>query len=68
MHQAVVEVGTGICKNTDQARLEITQLRKTVAQLAGEQGLRIGASGTHPFSHWAKQLITEHPPLQRNCK
>ena len=61
MHQAVVEVGTGICRNTDQARAEISQLRKTVAQLAGEQGLHIGAAGTHPFSHWEKQLITDHP-------
>ncbi|MES2447093.1 MAG: carboxylate-amine ligase [Bacteroidota bacterium] len=61
MHQAVVEVGTGICHNTDQARKEISQLRYTVSQLAGEQGLRIGAAGTHPFSHWEKQLITEHP-------
>lgn len=61
MHQAVVEVGTGICKNTTQARQEISQLRHTVAQLAGDAGLRIGAAGTHPFSRWEKQLITEHP-------
>ncbi len=61
MHQAVVEVGTGICKNTTQARQEISQLRHTVAQLAGNAGLRIGAAGTHPFSRWEKQLITEHP-------
>ena len=54
MHQAVVEVGTGICKDTEQARQEISQLRRTVAELAGEQGLRIGAAGTHPFSHWEK--------------
>ena len=61
MHQAVVEVGTGICKDTTQARLEISGLRHTVSQLAGELGLRIGAAGTHPFSRWEKQLITEHP-------
>ena len=61
MHQAVVEVGTGICKNTTQARQEISQLRHTVAQLAGDAGLIIGAAGTHPFSRWEKQLITEHP-------
>ena len=59
MHQAVVEVGTGICRTTTEARKEIAQLRYTVSQLAGEQGLRIGAAGTHPFSHWEKQLITE---------
>jgi carboxylate-amine ligase len=61
MHQAVVEVGTGICKNTSQARLEISGLRNTVSQLAGELGFSIAAAGTHPFSRWEKQLITEHP-------
>lgn len=61
MHQAVVEVGTGICKSTAEARREISQLRYTVSELAGELGLSIGAAGTHPFSRWEKQLITEHP-------
>ncbi|MBE7179077.1 MAG: carboxylate-amine ligase, partial [Mucilaginibacter polytrichastri] len=61
MHQAVVEVGTSICRSTTEARTEVAKLRKTVATLAGEIGLRIGAAGTHPFSHWQTQLITEHP-------
>ncbi len=61
MHQAVVEVGTHICNNTEEARKEVTKLRLTVAQLAGDLGMRIGAAGTHPFSHWQNQLITEHP-------
>lgn len=61
MHQAVVEVGTNICRNTEEARIEVAKLRRTVSQLAGDIGLRIGASGTHPFSRWEKQLITEHP-------
>jgi carboxylate-amine ligase len=61
MHQAVVEVGTHICKNTDEARSEVIKLRKTVAMLAGELGFRIGSAGTHPFSQWETQLITDHP-------
>lgn len=61
MHQAVVEVGTSICKNTSEARTEVSKLRNLVAQLAGDIGLRIGAAGTHPFSHWQHQLITDHP-------
>ena len=32
MHQAVVEVGTSICHNTDEARAEVIKLRKTVAR------------------------------------
>jgi carboxylate-amine ligase len=61
MHQAVVEVGTGICTDNEQARKEISQLRRHVAEVAASLGLRIGASGTHPFSHWSKQLITPNP-------
>ncbi len=61
MHQAVVEVGTGICKDIVQAYDEIRTLRKVVSEVAGSLNLRIGASGTHPFSHWSKQLITPNP-------
>lgn len=61
MHQAVVEVGTGICRNTEEARADLSNLRKTISQVAESIGLRIGASGTHPFSKWERQLITDHP-------
>ncbi len=61
MHQAVVEVGTSICANIDEAAREIGYLRKTVSDIAGTLGLRIGAAGTHPFSHWTHQLITPNP-------
>ncbi len=61
MHQAVVEVGTSICNDVSEARQEIMRLRKLVAGVAAELGLKIGAAGTHPFSQWSKQLITPNP-------
>lgn len=61
MHQAVVEVGTGICKNVDEAYQDIRKLRKAVSEIAGSLNLKIGAAGTHPFSHWSTQLITPNP-------
>jgi glutamate---cysteine ligase / carboxylate-amine ligase len=61
MHQAVVEVGTNICQNIDEAREQVTHLRRTVSKVARELGYAIGAAGTHPFSMWQTQLITEHP-------
>lgn len=61
MHQAVVEVGTGICANIDEARNDLSKLRKAVSDIAIDQGLRIAAAGTHPFSHWSTQLITPNP-------
>jgi glutamate---cysteine ligase / carboxylate-amine ligase len=60
MHQAVVEVGTDICQDIDEAYNDVATLRKTISQIAGDIGLRVGASGTHPFSHWESQLITDH--------
>lgn len=60
MHQAVVEVGTDICANVDEAFVDVATLRRTISGIGDELGLWIGASGTHPFSHWESQLITEH--------
>jgi carboxylate-amine ligase len=60
MHQAVVEVGTDICQNIDEAFTDVSTLRKTISHIAGDLGLWVGAAGTHPFSHWQSQLITEH--------
>ncbi|MGI8582862.1 MAG: carboxylate-amine ligase, partial [Chitinophagaceae bacterium] len=60
MHQAVVEVGTDICQDIDEAMMDVSTLRKTISSIAGDLGLWVGASGTHPFSHWESQLITDH--------
>ena len=60
MHQAVVEVGTDICQDIDEAMMDVATLRKTISAIAGDLGLWVGASGTHPFSHWESQLITDH--------
>jgi glutamate---cysteine ligase / carboxylate-amine ligase len=58
MHQSVVEVGTNICTNIQEARDEITYLRKMIIGLAKDQNLLIAAAGTHPFSDWQDELIT----------
>jgi carboxylate-amine ligase len=60
MHQAVVEVGTDICQNVDEAYADVSTLRKTISGIGEGLGLWLGASGTHPFSLWQSQLITEH--------
>jgi len=61
MHQAVVEVGTHICKDVDDAKEQITHLRKTISEIADSLGFKIAAAGTHPFSEWEKQLLTPNP-------
>jgi carboxylate-amine ligase len=58
MHQSMIEVGTGICNNIQEARTDVIKLRRTVAALAESKGLRIAAASTHPFSNWRDQKIT----------
>jgi len=60
MHQSMVEVGTGVCKNIQEARADLIKLRSTVSGLAEQKGLRIAAASTHPFSRWQEQKITPH--------
>jgi carboxylate-amine ligase len=59
MHQSVVELGTEICDSIECARAHVIELRSRLAELAGRSGLKIASMGTHPFSHWRDQLITE---------
>ena len=57
MIQSMIEVGTGICKNIEEARADISRLRCIIATLARKKGLEIVAASTHPFSHWQDQKI-----------
>jgi glutamate---cysteine ligase / carboxylate-amine ligase len=57
MHQSVVEVGTGVCKNIKEAKAEIKMLRRDIIGLANENGLRLASVATHPFSDWRTQEI-----------
>ncbi len=57
MHQSVVEVGTGICRNIQEAARELKCLRSNILDLATRNGLRVAAAGTHPFADWRKQDI-----------
>ncbi|MEO8663045.1 MAG: carboxylate-amine ligase [Bryobacteraceae bacterium] len=57
MHQSVVEVGTGVCRDMKEARRDLTQLRSTLIQVSRENGLRLAAAGTHPFADWRVQQI-----------
>jgi carboxylate-amine ligase len=60
----VVEVGTDICRDVDEARKDVSALRKTISTIADSLGFHIGAAGTHPFSHWQSQLINDHVRYQ----
>src|SRR6187200_791005 len=68
MHQSVVELGTEICQSVVDARAHVIELRTKLAELAGGSGLKIASVGTHPFSHWRDQLITQGERYQEIVK
>src|SRR5919197_1404165 len=68
MHQSVVELGTDICDSIENARAHVIDLRSKLAGLADKAGLKIASVGTHPFSHWRDQLITEGERYQEIVK
>ncbi len=57
MHQSVVEVGTIVCRDIQEARVEIQKVRKAMIGLAQEHGLRLASAATHPFADWRQQAI-----------
>src|SRR3954464_7588129 len=65
MHQSVVELGTEICDSIGCARNHVTELRSRLAALAARSNLKIASVGTHPFSHWRDQLITQGERYQQ---
>jgi carboxylate-amine ligase len=61
MHQSVIEVGTRVCRNVDEAREDLYDLRRNMIHLAEENGLVLVAGATHPFADWRAQEIYPDP-------
>jgi carboxylate-amine ligase len=57
MHQSVVEVGTGVCRNIKDAAADLRSLRRQMIGLAKDNGLMLVAGATHPFADWRAQEI-----------
>jgi len=68
MHTSVVEVGTRVCDNIDEAREDIYELRREMIKLARENGLILVAGATHPFADWRTQEIYPDPRYQQVVK
>ena len=61
MHQSVIEVGTRVCGNIQEAQEELFDLRRNMVRLAREHGLMLVAGATHPFADWRMQEIYDDP-------
>jgi carboxylate-amine ligase len=57
LHQSVIEVGTRVCRNIQEAQEDLFDLRRNMIRLAEENKLQLVAGATHPFADWRTQEI-----------
>jgi carboxylate-amine ligase len=61
LYRSMVELNTPVCSTLAEVRQAVHAGRRSLIEAAGRQGLRIAAAGTHPFSHWRDQRVTDKP-------
>ena len=59
LFQSVLEIATRPCADLAEATAQLLELRRLVASIAAEQGMLLGAAGTHPFARCDDQRIVE---------
>jgi carboxylate-amine ligase len=59
--ESVCEIATTPCTDAAEVGVQLGELRRMVMAAAGQRGLAIGASGTHPFAMWEDQRIVSRP-------
>jgi len=59
--QSVVEISTRIGVNVEEAIDDVVDLRGRLSRVAAEHGAAIASAGTHPFSRYEHQDVTERP-------
>ncbi len=57
--RAQIEIGTRVCRTLEEARWELTRLRKVIVDVANEHDMAPIAASTHPFATWGEQKYTE---------
>ena len=54
-----VEIQTSPCPNIAEARVDLTNKRRTVCEIAEKYGMHCIASSTHPFADWGQHQHTD---------
>src|SRR5262245_11893828 len=61
-----IEVRTGRCVTFTEAAATMAERRAQLVSLADDHGVRLAATGTHPWSRWQDQRIIDTPHYRRN--
>lgn len=59
-HSCMIEICTGVCSDVYRVGQRLLELRKSISQIAAKRNLKLSSAGTHPFSSWKDQFITDN--------
>ncbi len=57
--QSQIEIGSNVCESIDDLEKDLSRLRMLIKKYANKKNLDFIAAGTHPFSHWKNQVVTD---------
>ena len=57
--KSTVELNTDVCANVEAVRTELSDRFRSLLGVCDELGYELASTGTHPFSRWAGQSITD---------
>ena len=57
--QSTIELNTDVCADVAAVRGELSQRLRALFALCDDLGYQLASTGTHPFSRWAEQEITD---------
>lgn len=60
LFQSVLEIKTPVCRTVGEAERVLRELRGRVGSWTAACGASLAAAGTHPFSRYRDQKVTEH--------
>lgn len=59
LHRCQIEIATDVCHSLGELRQELIQARQNVIAAAADRQVAVVAAGTHPFSPWQDQTLTD---------
>ncbi len=57
--ESTIELNTDVCSDIAEVRDDLTGRFRSLLAVCDELGYELAATGTHPFSRWAQQKITD---------
>jgi glutamate---cysteine ligase / carboxylate-amine ligase len=60
------EIRTGRCESFAELVVRMSERRRQLVELAGQVGIALCGTGTHPWSPWQEQRIIDTPHYRRN--